>query len=142
MIRLQREPIVLQLLIDAVRDDAHGAIATFLGVTRATSNGDPRPVVALDYEAYPVMAEAQLSQIADAVQKKFGPLRIAIVHRTGTVALGEPSVAIAVGTPHRAAAFAACSYAIDELKSHVEIWKNERYAGGAHAWQANREASP
>jgi len=141
VIRLQAEPIVLDELVAAVGDAAYGAIATFLGVTRATSNGDVRPVVALDYEAYAAMAEPQMAQIAAEAQAKFGPLRIAMVHRTGTVPLGEPSVAIAVGTPHRPQSFAACAYAIDELKARVEIWKNERFADGAQGWRPNAEAT-
>jgi len=142
MIGLTAEPLALEPLIDAVRDDAHGAIVTFLGVTRATSNGDARPVAALDYEAYPAMAQAELEAIAEEARQRYGPLRIAILHRTGRVALGEPSVAIAVGTPHRPAAFAACAFAIDALKARVEIWKSERYVDGASAWAPNAEAAP
>jgi molybdopterin synthase catalytic subunit len=142
MIALCAEPLVLEPLIAAVRDDAHGAIVTFLGVTRVTSNGDPRPVAALDYEAYAAMAQVEMEAIAAEARARFGPLRIAMVHRTGRVALGEPSVAIAVGTPHRPQAFAACAFAIDALKSRVEIWKNECYADGASAWRPNAETAP
>jgi len=142
MILLTRDPLDLAALIDAVRDDTFGAIATFLGVTRATSNGDPRPVVALDYEVYEAMARTQLAEIAADTGRRFGPLRIAIAHRIGTVELGEPSVAIAVGTPHRPQAFAACAYAIDELKARVEIWKHERYADGAAEWRPNTRTAP
>jgi len=142
MIALCAGPLALEPLIAAVRDDAHGAIVTFLGVTRATSNGDSRPVEALEYEAYPAMAQAEMEAIAAEAQRRFGPLRIAMLHRTGRVERGEPSVAIAVGTPHRPAAFAACAFAIDALKARVEIWKNECYADGASAWQPNAEAAP
>jgi molybdopterin synthase catalytic subunit len=88
------------------------------------------------------MAQAELEAIAEEARQRFGPLRIAMLHRTGRVALGEPSVAIAVGTPHRPQAFAACAFAIDALKARVEIWKNECYADGASAWQPNAEAAP
>jgi molybdopterin synthase catalytic subunit len=142
MIALCAEPLALEPLIAAVRDDGHGAIVTFLGVTRVTSNGDPRPVAALEYEAYAALALREMEAIAAEAQARFGPLRIAIVHRTGRVDLGEPSVAIAVGTPHRPQAFAACAFAIDALKARVEIWKNECYADGASAWRPNAEAAP
>jgi len=142
MIALCAEPLALEPLIAAVRDDGHGAIVTFLGVTRSTSNGDPRPVAALEYEAYATLAQRELEAIAAEAQTRFGPLRIAIVHRTGRVDVGEPSVAIAVGTPHRPQAFAACAFAIDALKARVEIWKNECYADGASAWRPNAEATP
>jgi molybdopterin synthase catalytic subunit len=142
MIALCAEPLALEPLIAAVRDDGHGAIVTFVGVTRVTSNGDPRPVAALEYEAYAALALREMEAIAAEAQARYGPLRIAIAHRTGRVDLGEPSVAIAVGTPHRPQAFAACAFAIDALKARVEIWKNECYADGASAWRPNAEAAP
>jgi molybdopterin synthase catalytic subunit len=137
---LTAEPIDLAALIAAVGDDAHGAICTFLGTTRETSPGDPRAVEALDYEAYAEMALADFRTIADEAQARFGPLKIAIVHRTGRVPLGEASVAVAVGTPHRGASFDACEFAIDTLKARTPIWKKERYRDGGGAWVANAEA--
>jgi molybdopterin synthase catalytic subunit len=137
MIRLQHETIVIDALVAAVRTDACGAVATFLGVTRESSVGDARPVCSLTYEAYPAMAEPVMATIAQEARTRFGPLEIAIVHRVGEVALGETSVAIAVAAPHRAQAFDACEYAIDELKARVPIWKKEQYADGAAAWRAN-----
>jgi molybdopterin synthase catalytic subunit len=110
---------------------------TFLGTTRETSPGDPRPVEALDYEAYDAMALAEMRAIAAETRERFGPLGIAMVHRTGRVALGEPSVAVVVAAPHRGAAFDACRYAIDALKSRVPVWKRERYRDGGTAWIAN-----
>ncbi len=137
MIAVVDRPIVLDELIAAVRDDAHGAVVTFVGVTRETSPGDDRPVDALDYEAYAEMAHADFERIAADARAQFGPLKIAIVHRTGRVALGEASVAIAVGTPHRAAAFDACEFAIDRLKATTPIWKRENYRDGGAAWVEN-----
>jgi molybdopterin synthase catalytic subunit len=137
---LTPDPIDLAALIAAVSDDAHGAICTFLGTTRETSPGDPRAVAALDYEAYAEMALADFRKIADEAQARFGPLKIAIVHRTGRVPLGEASVAVVVGTPHRAASFDACEFAIDTLKARTPIWKQERYRDGGGAWVANAEA--
>jgi len=137
MIAIVPDPIDLAAMIAAVGDPAHGAICTFLGTTRETSPGDDRPVEALDYEAYAELARADFEAIAAEAQERFGPLRIAIVHRTGRVALGEASVAIAVGSPHRARAFEACEFAINTLKARTPIWKRETYRDGGTAWIAN-----
>jgi molybdopterin synthase catalytic subunit len=137
MIGLSADPIDTAALERAVKTDAHGAVVTFLGTTRETSPGDPRPVAALEYEAYEALAVAEMQRIADETRERFGPLGIAMVHRTGRVALGEPSVAVVVAAPHRGAAFDACRYAIDALKSRVAVWKREVYRDGGAAWIAN-----
>jgi molybdopterin synthase catalytic subunit len=137
MIGLSAAPLDPQALVRAVRSDAHGAVVTFLGTTRETSPGDPRPVVALEYEAYESMAIAVMEEIAAETRERFGPLGVAIVHRTGRVNLGEPSVAVVVAAPHRGRAFEACRYAIDALKSRVAVWKREIYRDGNAAWIAN-----
>ena len=137
MIGLSAQPIDPSVLVRAVKTDAHGAVVTFLGTTRATSPGDPRPVAALEYEAYETMAVAEMETVAREAQDRFGPLGIAMVHRTGRVELGEPSVAVVVAAPHRGAAFDACRYAIDALKSRVAVWKREIYRDGDAAWIAN-----
>lgn len=137
MIGLSAEPLDVERLVKAVHDESHGAVVSFAGTTRRTSPGDPRPVVALEYEAYPAMAVAEMEAIAAEAQTRFGPLRIALQHRTGTVALGEPSVVVVVAAPHRGAAFDACRYAIDALKSRVAVWKREIYRDGDAAWVAN-----
>jgi molybdopterin synthase catalytic subunit len=137
MIAIGPEPIDLAAMIAEVGSPAHGAICTFLGTTRETSPGDDRPVEALDYEAYLDLARADFAAIAAEAAERFGPLRIAIAHRTGRVALGEASVAVAVGSPHRGAAFDACEFAIDALKARAPIWKRETYRDGGTAWIAN-----
>ena len=137
MIGLSADPIDAGALERAVKTDAHGAVVTFLGTTRETSPDDPRPVAALEYEAYESLAVAEMERIADETRGRFGPLGIAMVHRTGRVALGEPSVAVVVAAPHRGAAFDACRYAIDALKSRVAVWKREVYRDGGAAWIAN-----
>jgi molybdopterin synthase catalytic subunit len=137
MIAIGPAPIDVAALIATVSDPAHGAICTFLGTTRETSPGDDRPVAALDYEAYVELARADFEAIAAEARERFGPLSIAIVHRTGHVALGEASVAIAVGSPHRGAAFDACEFAINALKARAPIWKRETYRDGDTAWIAN-----
>ena len=135
-IALVTEPIDVETLIARVRTDACGAVATFLGVVREQHDG--RPVRGLSYEAYPSMALGEMREIASEAAGKFGPCEIAIVHRTGDLQIGEASVAVAVGAPHRGAAFDACEYAIDELKRRVEIWKKEHYIDGGATWVDNR----
>lgn len=137
MIGLTAHAIDAAALERAVKTDAHGAVVTFLGTTRETSPGDPRPVAALEYEAYEALAVAEMRTIANETRERFGPLGIAMVHRTGRVALGEPSVAVVVAAPHRGAAFDACRHAIDALKSRVAVWKREIYRDGGTAWIAN-----
>jgi molybdopterin synthase catalytic subunit len=137
MIAIGPDPIDLAAMIAEVGNPAHGAICTFIGTTRETSAGDERIVEALDYEAYVDLARADFEAISAEAIQRFGPLRIAIVHRTGRVALGEASVAIAVGSPHRGAAFDACEYAINTLKARAPIWKRETYRDGDTAWIAN-----
>jgi molybdopterin synthase catalytic subunit len=137
MIGLSAHALDPAALERAVKTDTHGAVVTFLGTTRETSPDDPRPVAALEYEAYESLAVAEMKKIADETRDRFGPLGIAMVHRTGRVALGEPSVAVVVAAPHRGAAFDACRYAIDALKSRVAVWKREVYRDGDAAWIAN-----
>lgn len=139
-IELIQVPIELDALVDRVRTDACGAVATFLGVVREQHDG--RAVQGLSYEAYPAMALGEMRAIAQEAQAQFGPCEIAIVHRTGDLSIGEASVAVAVGAPHRGAAFDACEYAIDELKHRVEIWKKEHYVDGDAAWVDNRTGVP
>jgi molybdopterin synthase catalytic subunit len=115
----------------AVADPGAGAIVTFTGVVR--DNGRGQAVSALDYEAYAPAAEKMLAQIADEIDEKWGLKRVAIIHRTGLLPVGEASVVISISSPHREAAFHACLYAIERLKEIVPIWKKEHYADGA-AW--------
>ena len=134
-------PIELDALAERVRTDACGAVVAFLGVVRETSPGDDRRVEAILYEAYPAMALPEMEAIAAETRARFGPLEITIVHRVGELKLGEASIGVAVGAPHRGPAFDACEYAMDEIKARVAVWKQERYRGGGNAWRANT-ASP
>ena len=126
--RLSDAPLSLQAAVDEVRSDQAGAIATFVGTTRAQSRG--RTVVRLDYEAYEEMAEQVMAKIAAELVGRYELCAIAIHHRTGRVDVGEPSVVIAVSAPHRQDALAACKDAIDTLKERVPLWKKEIYEGG------------
>lgn len=134
LIGLVSEPLDVPAAVASVSEQAAGGIAVFLGVTRAETNGDGRPLAALDYEAYPEMAATQLRDLAHRAREQWPVLRLALLHRTGRVAVGEPSVLIAVATPHRGAAFDACRWLIDTLKAEVAIWKQEVWEGGATSW--------
>jgi len=126
--RLLGEPLSLEAVVDEVRSDQAGAIATFVGTTRLESRG--RTVLHLDYEAYEEMAEQVMTEIAAELKARYELCEIAIHHRTGRVEIGEASVAIAVSAPHRQDALAACKDAIDTLKERVPLWKKEFYEGG------------
>ena len=125
---LNDEPLSLDRVVDEVRSDEAGAIATFTGTTRVHSRD--RVVTHLDYEAYEGMAERVMAEIADALHARYELCAVAIHHRVGRVGIGETSVVIAVSSAHRQAALAACKDAIDELKERVPLWKKEVYEGG------------
>jgi len=125
---LSDTPLSLERVAAEVSSDDAGAIATFVGTTRAHSRG--REVIRLEYEAYEGMAEAEMERIAGELQKRHDVSDVAIHHRVGPVEIGETSVVIAVSAPHRAAAFDACREAIDTLKRTVPLWKKELYVGG------------
>ena len=125
---LSEEPLSLDRVVEEVRSDDAGAIATFSGTTRVHSRG--RTVTHLDYEAYEGMAERVMEEIAEALCARYDLTAIAIHHRIGRVSIGETSVVIAASAPHRQDALAACKDAIDELKERVPLWKKEAYEGG------------
>ncbi len=132
MIRLTREPIDYHALTEQVRRPECGAVVTFLGTVRDLT-GD-KVTVALDYEAYPGMAEKKLAEIEAETRGRWPVGDIALVHRLGRLDVGEVSVAVAVSCPHRAQAFEACRHAIDRLKELVPIWKKENWADGSTEW--------
>ena len=145
ILELRDEPFgasILAELADRLATDADGAVVGFIGRTRE-SPGTPAPgqeaeaalhagrsVESLGYEAHEPMVLSILGKIADEIAERFGVHGIAIVHRTGDVPLGEPSVAIVAVSPHRDDAFDAARYAIDETKARAPIWKAERFADG------------
>ena len=126
--RLTEGPVNLTAVVVQVVDERAGAIATFLGTVRAQSRD--RNVIALEYEAYEDMAEEVIAEIADEVQERYDLCKVAVMHRTGRVEVGETSVAIAVSAPHRQDALAACADMIEALKARVPLWKKELYEGG------------
>ena len=126
--RITQEPIRLDELTAFVADPGAGAMATFVGTTRDTNEG--RRVIRLEYECYPGMAEKEMEKIGQEVLERWPVKKVAMLHRLGRVDIGEASVAIAVSSSHRHAAFEACHYAINQLKETVPIWKKELYEGG------------
>ena len=139
MFRVTHETIDLQELVRFVSDPEAGAIATFIGTTR--NHNDGRKVIALDYDGYPEMAEKELARIGEVARKQWEISRMAIVHRLGPVQITESSVMIAVSSGHRAAAFAACRFAIEEIKRTVPIWKKEVFEGG-EVWIGTQTGEP
>jgi len=139
MFRITHNAIDLQELVNYVSDPEAGAIATFVGTTR--NNNEGRKVIGLDYEAYPEMAEKELARIGEEAKKNWPICRMAIVHRLGPVQITEASVVIAVSAGHRDAAFAACRFAIEEIKKSVPIWKKELYEGG-ELWIGTQTGQP
>ncbi|NUT54448.1 MAG: hypothetical protein HOQ03_00510 [Thermoleophilia bacterium] len=126
--RLTADPLSLDAVVREAQRDEAGAVASFLGTVRNRSRG--RTVRYLEYEAYEGMAEEMMAELARELTERHDLLAVAIHHRVGRVEIGEPSVAIAVSSPHRAAALAACQEAIDTLKHTVPLWKKEVYEGG------------
>ena len=126
--KLSADPLSVDAAVTEVRDQDAGAIATFIGTTRAHSRG--REVLHLEYEAYEGMAEQVMADLASQLAERHDLSKIAIHHRVGRVQLGEPSVVIAVSAAHRADALAACKDAIDILKVDVPLWKKEVYERG------------
>jgi molybdopterin synthase catalytic subunit len=126
-VRLVRTAIDLAALAGVSPGD--GALCLFVGVVRNENRG--RDVLRLEYEAYEEMALPLMEEIAAETARRFPVTDVRLVHRLGCLEIGEASVAVAVASPHRAEAFAACRFAIDALKAQVPIWKKELYADGS-----------
>lgn len=133
-IELRPEPLDVARVMAFVASPAAGGIDVFLGTTREETHGDGGRLVALDYEAYGPMALKQMGDLAAGARKRWPIVRLVMLHRTGRVGLAEPSVIIAVSTPHRGDAFDACRWLIDALKADVPIWKKEAWQDGTGTW--------
>ncbi|HRX84584.1 MAG TPA: molybdenum cofactor biosynthesis protein MoaE [Phycisphaerae bacterium] len=120
--------------LDAAPADARGGVCIFEGCTRSERHPEHGSLLRLDYEAYDDMALRQMNALADEAHQRWPLGAIALIHRTGSVAVGEPSVLIGVASAHRAEAFAACRWLIDTLKRDVTIWKREVWSDGASTW--------
>lgn len=133
MFKITDEVITGTEVRTAVEGPDAGAVVVFLGTVR--NNTDGRAVICLEYEAYPPMAEKKMAEIAQEIAQQWGEcLRVAMVHRTGKLEIGEVSVAVAVASPHRKDGFEACQYAMNRLKQIVPIWKREVWANGDAEW--------
>ncbi len=117
-------------LLAFVADPAAGCTVLFTGTARDHSPGRP-DVSKLEYEAYTGVAEAKIREIVDEAYGRWTILKVAAVHRTGTLEIGESAVMVAVSAGHRTEAFPAARYVIDELKARAPIWKKEHWSGGA-----------
>jgi len=136
--RIRREPLSLDELITLVERPEAGAIATFLGVVRNFNDG--RSVSLLEYEAYGVMAEAELQRILDELTRESPVVRVAATHRIGPLHVGDVAVACAVSAPHRGEAFEVCRELIDRIKARLPIWKREHGPDGPYwvGWEDAR----
>ena len=126
------EPIDVTACARRLADDRAGALVTFEGWVRNHNEG--QPVGSLEYEAYVPLAEYEGACILAEARERFALSGAVAVHRTGHLKIGELAVWVGVTAEHRAAAFDACRYIIDEAKARLPIWKKEHYASGATAW--------
>ncbi len=133
MIRVTKSRLDPAALDRAVSSPKHGAVASFVGTVRSPHAG--RVVTAVSYDCFTPLAEKELSRIAAAAERRW-PVRVAVEHRIGRLRVGEASVAVAAGSGHRAEAFEACRFVIEEIKRRVPVWKKEHYAGGDGRWLA------
>lgn len=126
-------PLSLEEIYALADDPANGAVVMMSGTVRHQTDG--KPVVALDYQAYEPMAIEVFRKIAAQIRDSWPDVnRVVIHHRVGKLKIGEISVLVAVGCPHRGEAFAACQYAIDTLKHNAPIWKKEYWQDGSSTW--------
>lgn len=125
-------PIDTAAVLAVVGADSDGAVLLFLGNVRNHNEG--REVVGIRYDAYRAMAERVLAEIAREAAARLGTDRLAVVHRIGELGIGETSVVIAVSSPHRAEAFDAARYTIEEIKRRLPVWKEELYPAGEARW--------
>ena len=130
-IEITAGPLAPEPFLQHVRRDESGAVALFLGVVRDHSHG--RRVLYLEYDAYPEMAERKLREVAEEALARWPITDVAVAHRTGRLEIGETSLLVAVSSPHRHDAFAACHHIVNRIKEVVPVWKKEVWEGG-EAW--------
>jgi molybdopterin synthase catalytic subunit len=128
------EPLDVASAFEDVAAPEHGGTAIFVGTVRDSSSADKGssvPVTSLEYDAHPRLAADRLEQIAKEAADKWALGRVVAIHRVATCKVGEPTVVVACGAPHRAEALEACRWIIDTIKDTVPIWKREVYADGS-----------
>ena len=131
-VRITRDPLDAAAILAEVGAAEDGAVLLFQGIVRNHNGG--RPVTGIRYESYESMAEKVLAEIAREAAERLGTDRIVVAHRVGELGIGEASVVIAVSSPHRAEAFDAGRYIIEEIKKRLPVWKDELYADGDRGW--------
>jgi molybdopterin synthase catalytic subunit len=124
--------------VRAVKRDAAGAVAVFIGTVR--DHNAEQPVTELEYSAYESMAEKEMLGIVEQIEREVPESRLAVVHRVGRLAIGDVAVVCAASAPHRGQAFGACQLLIDRIKERVPVWKREHGPDGPHwvGWQDAR----
>jgi len=137
--RVMSDPLDVTAVSTIVSSADCGAVATFVGLVRNENGG--RRVLWLEYEAYEPLAEKSFARIDEEAGERWPSVGLAIHHRIGRLDIGEASVVIAAGSPHRADAFAACRYAIERIKQIAPIWKHEHFEGG-ETWIEGATADP
>lgn len=130
---ITHDPIDPGEVLGSLGSDEDGAVLLFLGTVR--NHADGRAVTGILYEAYQEMAQKELAAIVEEAAVRAGTPRITVVHRLGELAIGESSVAIGVATPHRAEAYDASRFVIEEIKKRLPVWKKEQYADGSTGWR-------
>ena len=126
---LTRDPISVESLLRAVQSPERGGTCVFLGTVRNDAE-----VTGIEYSAYDEMAVAEITRMLDEARERWPEARVALQHRLGLIPLGEASIAIAAAAAHRAEAFAACRYVIEEVKQRLPIWKKELHVDGTATW--------
>ncbi|MCH2525349.1 MAG: molybdenum cofactor biosynthesis protein MoaE [Dehalococcoidia bacterium] len=140
MIHITSDPLEPNSVTEIVRNNSNGAVITFLGTTRDSTDG--KNVNYLEYEAYQPMAQNMIQQIFDEVKERWEIEDLAISHRLGKVEIGEISMVVAISSPHRKQAFEAGQYSIDRIKEIVPIWKKEFFDNGEEWVGSETQAKP
>lgn len=140
MLTLTRHPLDVSAALAAVAAAGAGGTALFVGTVR--SSAADGPVIAIEYLAYNAMALAEWDRIVAEALRRWPDGRFAGQHRIGLVPLGEASIVVAVGMPHRAEAFEACQWVVDQAKARLPVWKKEQFEGGRSAWRENEAGLP
>jgi len=129
---VRETPLSVDEVISALRAPEVGGITVFIGTVR--NHADDKPVARLDYEAHPVLAVQEMRRICDEVLRTHPGTRLAVVHRAGSLAVGDLAIIVGAGAAHRADAFDACREAVEQIKARVPIWKKEWSTDGSANW--------
>lgn len=140
MIEITSKQIDTAAVLDSVQSNQAGAAVLFVGSTRQFTG--ERETLKLDYECYESLAIKKMTEILEQAAAKWKIEACSIVHRVGTVELGEASIAVAVSSPHRGDSFEAGRWLVDTLKTEVPIWKREHWADGSQEWVHPEGATP